>query len=69
VNRAIEIPNPLLLALIPEGSELRIEKANSHNLNWTWRVTYRNGITGEGVTKVGAWLHDTLQSVVKGIES
>lgn len=46
--------------LSPEGSDLLIQKANSDNLDWTWRVTHHNGTTGQSTTYTGSDLQDVL---------
>lgn len=59
----VHIPDELLKALLPEGSDLLIQRASQNNLDWSWRVRHTNGTTGQSTTRTGAWLHDTLNSV------
>lgn len=59
----IQIPQGILEALRPEGSDLLIQKANSDNLDWTWRVRHHDGRTGRSTTCTGAYLVDTLEMV------
>jgi hypothetical protein len=56
----------LLEQLQPEGSDLLIQKANSDNLDWTWRVRYCNGTTGQSDTRTGSSLHELLSGWAAG---
>jgi hypothetical protein len=57
----------LVAALRPEGSDLLIQKANSENLDWTFRVRFNNGVTGGSVSATAASLEAALEKVLSVI--
>lgn len=56
----VNLPALIVDRLAPEGSNLLIQKANSANLDWTWRVTHHNGTTGQSTTYTGSDLPDVF---------
>jgi hypothetical protein len=57
------LPRAVINALSYEGGDLLIQKANSDNLDWTWRVRCTDGNTGKSETQVGANLQAVLNKV------
>lgn len=49
--------------LRPEGSELRIQMASSANLDWTYRVTFFDGLIGSERSVTGADLCEVLDEL------
>lgn len=61
----VELSSEMVRRLRREGSSLYIEMASPHNLYWTWRITYRDGVSGRETTRTGAYLDHTLYAVQK----
>ena len=55
----IEIPALIVDRLIPEGSDLLIQRTNGNGL-WNWRVTHRDGTTGQSTTYTGSDLDEAF---------
>lgn len=60
MTQDVSLPALIVDRLAPEGSDLLIQKANSDNLDWTWRVSHHDGTTGQSTTYVGSDLSEVF---------